>query len=204
MHRLTGRTHETRHGAEAKGASSHLPATLSQPTPGDVRWGHTAHPALQPLSCSFFSHPVTWNNWNVSFWTETGSNYAKQLEDSQDSKALTLIPTTKMHLCSHRRACASWSGQSCPGERRGTAQQRGSCAPLAASTAPSPEMAQMAPSPHAHPGTPTTEHGRSTKVLAGQFSSSSFRSASGSTQVLQLSPKIKVKWNKILRSMLSM
>lgn len=122
MHRLTGRTLETRHGAEAKGASSHLPATLSQPTPGDVRWGHTAHPALQPLSCSFFSHPVTWNNWNVSFWTETGSNYAKQLEDSQDSKALTLIPTTKMHLCSHRRACASWSGQSCPGELTGEEQ----------------------------------------------------------------------------------
>lgn len=40
---------------------------------------------------------------NVSFWTETGSNYAKKLEGSQDSKALPFILPTEMHLCSPRQ-----------------------------------------------------------------------------------------------------
>lgn len=110
-------------------------------------WGGAAQPTLlSSLSGgASASIPVAWHNLNVSFWTETGSNYAKKLEDSQDSKAFTLIPTTKMHLCSHRRAFASWSGhKALPSWAKGREQdiKVRSCAPLAGRTAPEPRDKQ--------------------------------------------------------------
>lgn len=171
-------------------------------------WGFqvgTTQPTLLSslLGGAFSSIPVTWNNLNVSFWTETGSNYAKKLEDSQDSKALTFIPTTKMYLCSHRRAFASCSGHRVlPNWAKGLClratrhQSEILCYHWQGGQPPSQEISRDGPTPHTHLVTPKKENGWSKKVLAWQFSSSSLHLDSGSRQVLQLSPKIKVKWNK--------
>lgn len=199
-----GRIHESRPGEKPKEAASHLPAVPSQ----HMMWGFqvgTTQPTLLSslLGGAFSSIPVTWNNLNVSFWTETGSNYAKKLEDSQDSKALTFIPTTKMYLCSHRRAFAS-----CSGHRALPNWAKGLCLRATRHQSeilgyhrqggqpPSQEISRDGPTPHTHLVTPKKENRWSKKALAWQFSSSSLHLDSGSRQVLQLSPKIKVKWNK--------
>lgn len=77
---------------------------------GDLRWGQHSPRCWAVLGGAFSSIQMTWNNLNVSFWTETGSNYAKKLEDSQYSNDSAFILTTKMYLCSHRQAFAIWSG----------------------------------------------------------------------------------------------
>lgn len=106
-----GRIHENRHGGQTKEATSHLPAAPSQRTTWGFEVGATQPTLLSSLlGGAFSSIQMTWNNLNVSFWTETGSNYAKKLEDSQYSNDSTFILTTKMYLCSHRQAFAIWSG----------------------------------------------------------------------------------------------